>query len=126
MRRETPGQTELTLLAPDREAPEATHEEVQKVVGILALHGQQTAADIAGKMGLEPTENNKRKVRAIARASRPGIVSFPNSNGYKLWEQCTVEELRACVAHWRSVERDAAQTALLFQNRLFSTFGSNA
>lgn len=126
MRRDTPGQVELSLIAGENCAPEASAEDVQKVVLILQLNGQLTAGEIAVKMGLEPTENSKRKVRAIARAARPGIVSFPNSNGYKLWEQCTVEEIRICVAHWRSVERDAAQTVMLFQNRAFATFGANA
>ena len=125
-RRESIGQVEMPLQEGGDCAPVASIEDVRKVSEILARLGQLTAAEITRELGLVPNENSKRRVRAIARAARPGIVSFPNSAGYKLFEQCTVEEIRSCVNHWASVERDAAQTRLLFQNRLFLAFGSNA
>ena len=125
MRRETPGQIEMSLTQSEA-APVATVEDVEKIVGILACSIQLTAAEICRELGWVINENNKRKVRAIARAARPGIVSFPNSNGYKLFRNCTVEEIRSCVNHWRSVEKDAAQTWKLFQDAMYVNFGANA
>jgi hypothetical protein len=103
-------------------APEATAtvEDVERVVSILRTFGQLTAGQIAMRLGLAPTENSKRKVRAIARAARPGIVSFPNSEGYKLLSSCSLDEINACIATWDSVIRDATATKALFLQAYYS------
>lgn len=119
-RRQSAGQTELSLAGRADEAPVATVEDVQRVAGVLEAHGQSTAAEICQHLGWEPSENNKRKVRAVAEASRPGIVSFPNSAGYKLLRQCTLDELRACVAAWAKIRQSAAQNEALYLKAIHS------
>ena len=126
MRQDAPGQIELTLIAPPVEVPEATVRDVELVVGILREKGQQTAAQIAVAMGWEPTENKKRKVRAIARAARPGIVSFSGSAGYKLFKDCTVEEINACLAMLDYTIRDYTLTKKLMQDALYSRTGGQS
>jgi hypothetical protein len=115
------GQESLDFSEPT--VPVATMKNVEDVVDVLKTHGQLSAAEIAAKLGLPPSENSKRKIRAIARAARPEIVSFPASDGYKLWGQCTVAEIEACIASFDAVIRDTTATKMLFQNRLFSRGG---
>jgi len=104
------GQLEMRYDVPVDPAASASIEDVEKVVGILSRAERMTAAEIAAELGLPATENSKRKVRAIASAARPGIVSFPNSAGYKLLRNCTLQELSACISAWDAVIRDATAT----------------
>ena len=117
MRGDCTGQTEMPLTAPAE--PVASVEDVRRVVAILtAAKGvEMKAAEIAAAMGLPVTENMKRKVRAIARAARPGILSFPSSQGYKRTDDCTRDESEVCIAAWDSVIRDATATKMLYQDR---------
>jgi len=100
-------QPELDFSAPPADpAAVASVEEVQQVVEILARLGQLTAAELCRELNRPATDNNKRKVRAIARAAFPGIISFVGSDGYKLLRQCTVDEAWACVRALENLERD--------------------
>lgn len=99
-RQSSASQGELNFSSKVDAAPVASQEDVERLVGILRSHGQLTAAEICEKIGLQPTETNKRKIRAAAEAGRPGIVSFPNSPGYKLAADCTDAEKLACLAAW--------------------------
>lgn len=115
-------QIEMTFDKPVQPSAGATIEEVERVVGVLQVGIWMTAAEIAAQLGLEPTENNKRKVRAVAEAARPGIVSYPNSTGYKLAKLCTQEEWAACLSAWASYRRRIAQTEALYQTA-YHNFG---
>lgn len=84
----------------------ASPEDVQKLVEILAAKGQLFAVEICQEMGLPPSENNKRKVRAIARAAFPGIISFAGSDGYKLIRQASIEEAYRVLHAIEASERD--------------------
>lgn len=117
-RAESPGQASLDFT--ERAAPAAQPADVARVAAILAARGALTAAEIAAALGWPAGENSKRKVRAIARAARPGIVSFPNSDGYKLWEQCTVDEIERCIAAFDSAIRENTASKMLYLNRLHS------
>ena len=87
-------QAELTFAGPS-EAPIATAEEVEWLVSILKGRGWQTAQKIEALAG---GTKNDRKIRAIARAAGHGIVSYPGSPGYKLWSECTIDEIGHCLA----------------------------
>ncbi len=117
-------QEEFSYGPAEKRAPEATVKDVELVVAILRESGQMTAAQIAIRLGWPPTETRKRKVRAIARAARPGIVSFPNSEGYKLLANCTLDEINACIACWDSVIRDATASKALYLQALYSREGA--
>lgn len=92
--------------APADPAAVASAEEVEKVVGILSRLGQLTAAEICREMSRPATDNNKRKVRAIARAAFPGIISFVGSDGYKLLRHCSLDEAWSAVRALENLERD--------------------
>ena len=113
-------------LVPAEADQTASIADVERVVNILKQKGELSAAEIAERLGLGVTENTKRKVRAIARAARPGIVSFPNSRGYKLASACTLDELHACIASWDSVIRDATATKKLFIDLLHGRSGGRS
>lgn len=99
-------QAEMNFEAPADPSAVATAEEVEKVVVILERRGQLTAAEICVALERPANENNKRKVRAIARAAFPGIVSFVGSDGYKLLRQCSIDEAWAAVRALENIERD--------------------
>lgn len=103
----SPRQDEMNFAAaPADPSAVASVEEVQQVVEILTGKGQLTAAEICVQLGRPANENNKRKVRAVARAAFPGIISFVGSDGYKLLRQCSLDEAWAAVHALENIERD--------------------
>lgn len=92
----------------------ATAAEVEKLVQTLRENGKMTAAQICLKWGWPATDNNKRKVRAIASAARPGIVSFPASGGYKLAQDCTLAEIDGAIRSWDAQIREATVNKKLY------------
>lgn len=116
--RASSGQTELNLAAPPDPAAVASPEDVERVVTILRSHGQLTAVEICREMGLAITENNKRKVRAVARAAFPGIISFVGSEGYKLLEQCSLDEAWAADAALACQQKDISAKRLLLRKAI--------
>lgn len=115
-------QLEMDYSAEIEAAPSATVGEVQAIVRILQAEGGKwmKASAIARKLGWKQDENRKRKVRAIARAARPGIVSYPSSPGYKLLADCTLDEINIAVSAWDVVIRDATGSKLLMLQALHS------
>lgn len=96
------------------ESATATAEEVERLVNTLKAYGKLTAAQICVKWALPITDNNKRKIRAIASAARPGIVSFPSSGGYKLAKDCTLAEVDAAISAWDAQVREATINKKLY------------
>ena len=118
------GQAELSFDAkPVHPTAVASIEEVQKVVTILGQFGMLTSGEICVKLGLLVNDNNKRKVRAIARASYPGILSFVGSDGYKLAKDCTLEEIWAARNALARGKRDLICKELLLDQLIFSRGG---
>lgn len=88
-------QLELSMRTP---APKVTPDQIARVVAELGFKGTwMTADELAIALGM-----NDRKVRAIADAAMPQIVSFPGSPGYRLFQHCTVEEIDRCMNSFRS------------------------
>jgi hypothetical protein len=97
-------------------APEVSAEEVARFVAILKKAGaRQTAAEISALMYGTVTESLKRKIRAIASAARPRVVSFPGSNGYTLLERCTLEEIRHGIAALESQGKSMIKDANIYR-----------
>lgn len=84
-------------------APVATTEEVEWLVGLLEGKGWLTAAKLEA---IAQGTKNDRKIRAIARAATPGIFSYPGSPGYKMFRECSIEEVRHGLAAMDSQIRD--------------------
>jgi hypothetical protein len=88
------------LLALPSPVPKVKLEEVSALVAILRETGQwMTRAELET---IDP-RYNERRVRAIAEAGRPQIVSHPGSQGYKFLGACTLEEINHCVNTWRAL-----------------------
>jgi hypothetical protein len=77
--------------------------------------GWLTAREIAGQMFGQETETAQRRVRAIASAARPAVVSFPGSLGYNLWERCTLEEINNGIESLESQGKDMIRQANVYR-----------
>lgn len=100
-------------------APAVSLADVERLAGALAGGSWMTAADLAAVIYGAPTEANKRRVRAVASAAAPGVVSFPGSPGYKLLGACTADELHACVDSYASQSDDMRRRRDLYRRALF-------
>lgn len=94
----------------------ASIKDVQKLVMVLEEGGMLTAAEICEKLGRMPTENQKRRIRAAARAAFPQVLGFsipedekenrPRFDGYKLLRHCTIAEAWMAANALASLKRD--------------------
>ncbi len=117
----TPNMTAAEARLTEREiAPE----DVERLVIALTAAGKAlTAAQLSVFLFAEDTEGNRRRVRKIASAGRPRIVSFPGSNGYNLIERCSRDELRHGIAAIRTQSSAMHRDADIYQrafDRLFN------
>lgn len=105
-------------------APVATIEDVERVVWVLNRadefqrpgerpnNGWLTAREIASALEDDMTD---RKIRKVASASVPQIVSYPGSPGYKLFSRCTVDEINHCINAFESQGKDMIKRAILYR-----------
>lgn len=101
-------QLQLSVRTP---APAVSPDEVATLVRVLAEgEGWLTAAEIA----LKAPGMTDRKVRAVAAAAMPQIVSYPGSPGYRLFAHCTLEEINHCIDAFQSQGRDMFKRATLY------------
>ncbi len=122
------GAGELDLNLPE---PEVSPAEVEQLVAILfaaadelgddgePLNGWLTAKKIAARIGEGSTD---RRVRKIASAAAPAVVSFPGSRGYKLWQLCSVEEINHCIEAFESQGRDMLKRSVLYRRAYHKRF----
>jgi hypothetical protein len=109
---------QLTLAVDTRECvPSISAEEQDWLVGVLAGKGWLRAKEIEDSTGV-----NERHIRAIARATRPFVVSYPGSPGYKLWRDCTPEEIQHCLRAFASQRDDMAESHLVYYRAHHSGF----
>lgn len=107
---------ELGLQLPGPAVPSA---EVERLVAVLREGGGwMTAEEIAAKM----EKTTERRIRKVASAAAPAIVSFPGSPGYKLWANCTVEEINHAIEAFESQARDMIKRANLFRRAYHRRF----
>ncbi len=96
---------------------EIAPEDVERLVNALVAAGKPlTAAQLSVFLFAVDTDGNRRRVRAIASAGRPRIVSFPGSNGYELLERCSEDELRHGIAAIRTQSSAMHRDADLYQH----------
>ncbi|MBI5689293.1 MAG: hypothetical protein HZC55_04290 [Verrucomicrobia bacterium] len=93
---------------PKPNGPSATADQVATVINFLRGRDWTLRRVIEAETGL-----SDRIIRAAAKAGRPRIVSAPGSAGYKLWENCTTEELHQCMERFRSQRDDMGETYLV-------------
>lgn len=115
-------QLELPVRTP---APAVTAADVEMLVGVLReVRRWMTAADLVVHLGARAGFTD-RKVRAIAAAAMPQIVSYPGSPGYRLFEDCTVAELDHCIEAFESQGRDMLKRAVLYRQAYHRRFRGN-
>jgi hypothetical protein len=119
-----PGQLDLAMHEADP-TPEVDSEDVRVLVEGLrscpanpTRRGWKTAEELATflKHSRQEPGWTDRKVRATARAAAPAIVSYPGSPGYKLWADCTVEEIDHAINAFDSQAKDMTARAMLYRN----------
>ena len=118
-----PGQDEIDFSTPVAKPPVATTDDVQCLVGLLKGKGWLKAEHLAAISGGALTD---RKVRRIARAARPGVVSYPGSPGYKLWEECSVEEINHAIAAFDSQAKDMIACGHIYRMAYHARFRGQA
>lgn len=97
-------------------ASSVSADDVEHLLGQFG-EGWRTAQDIA--LVLTWTD---RKVRAVASAAMPQIVSYPGSPGYRLFEHCTIEEINHCIESFESQGRDMLKRAVLYRQAYHRRF----
>lgn len=114
-------ETQLDLLKSAAPSTLVTVGEIERVCGLLRENGEwMTAKDIA--LALHQPPAFERRVRAIASAAVPQIVSFPGSPGYKLWQHCSVEEINHCIEAFQSQGNDMLKRAVLYSKAYHSRY----
>lgn len=100
-------------------APEVPQEQVEQLVAVLREGGGwMTAEEIAGK--IEGT--TERRIRKIASAAAPAVVSFPGSPGYKLWAACSVDEINHAIESFEAQATDMIKRANLYRQAYHRRF----
>lgn len=92
-------------------------DEVETVVAVLATapaRGWMTAHEIAAALNKDQP-SFERRVRAIASAAAPEIVSYPGSPGYKLWDRCSVEEIDHAINAFETQGKDMIKRAHIYR-----------
>jgi len=108
---------ELSFAEPAGAAPEVSPDEIERLVAYLEGKDWTPRRIIQADLGWD-----ERKVRAVSRASRPRIVSFPGSKGYKRWELCTVPEHDACLKAFRAQRNDMDESLLVYTRAYHSHY----
>lgn len=104
-------------------APKIAPEDVERLVSALdQAGGRMSGTELAERIYGQGTEGLKRRVRAIAKAARPRVVSFPGSDGYQLWERCTIEEIQHGIEALESQGKDMIREANIFRMALHRGF----
>lgn len=104
-------------------APKATPEQVDRLIAELrkakrSLLGAELAEIMFGKA----TETAKRRVRVIAQAARPRVVSFPGSDGYDLWARCKQPDILHSIDAMRAAGRALLDEAMVLDRAYHSKY----
>jgi hypothetical protein len=109
-------ETQLTLSAVKTSASAIKPEDVQRLVSTLKRETKwQTARELAALLfGKDCNPNTERKIRAIASAACPVVVSYPGSPGYRHFDHCTMQELNHCTNAFHSQGVDMFKRETLY------------
>lgn len=114
------GTDELPLKLPE---PEVSAAEIAQLTRVLfAAGGWLTAREILAQLNWAQAEHVMRKIRLIASAAAPAVVSYPGSPGYKLWSLCTVEEINHCIEAFESQGKDMLKRAVAYRQAYHQRF----
>jgi hypothetical protein len=100
-------------------APEVAPEQVEQLVAVLRdSGGWMTAVEIAARI----EGASERRIRKIASAAAPAVVSFPGSPGYKLWAACSVDEINHAIEAFEAQATDMIKRANLYRKAYHRRF----
>lgn len=105
-------QTEFALRVREKSAEaRVSEEDVVRLAEFLErAEGWATASVIGAALGM-----NERRVRAVAAAAMPRVVSFPGSPGYCLWRFCPQPQILHGIEALESQGRDMIKRANLYR-----------
>lgn len=92
------------------------------VASLVAVLGEGKAWMTAEKIAEKVQGWTERKVRRIAGAACPVVVSYPGAPGYKLWSLCSVEEINHCISSFESQARDMTRRAVQYRTAYHQGF----
>lgn len=114
--------TELGITIESR-APKATPAQVDRMITELRkAKRSMLAAELANIMFGKDTETAKRRVRAVAKAAKPRIVSFPGSDGYDLFARVKIDDLWRCIAEIEDAAKTLFGEAAMYRRALHSGY----
>ena len=114
--------TELGLKIPSS-APKATPGQVHRLITELrTAKRRMLAAELAQIMFGKATETTKRRVRVIAKAAKPRIVSFPGSDGYDLYARVPVAELWRCIYEMEDAVASVLKDSAAYRRAIHSGY----
>lgn len=110
--------TELGLTIASK-APAAKPEQVQRMIAELKKAGHSMRAEeLAVIMFGRADETTKRRVRAVAKAAKPRVLSFPGSDGYDLFARVSIDELWRCIYEMEAAAKSLLQEAASYRKAL--------
>lgn len=97
--------------------PAIAPEDIGRVVDVLKqAPGWMTASEIAVKLHGLSSPTLERKIRAIASAAAPQIVSYPGSPGYRLWTAALpLDEVNHCIEALQAQGEDMIRRANVYR-----------
>ena len=92
-------------------------EDIGRVVDVLkGALGWMTAKEIAERLYGAASPSLERKIRAIASAAAPQIVSYPGSPGYRLWTaELPMAEISHCIDALQAQGQDMIRRANVYR-----------
>lgn len=97
-------------------APRLDPVDVEKLVEVLRrARVWVTARQICEILYGQSSDALERRVRLSASAAVPEVVSYPGSPGYRLWSECTVDEITHCIESFESQGRDMLKRAVAYR-----------
>jgi hypothetical protein len=104
-------------------APKATPAQVDRMINELRrAKRSMLAAELAVILFGKDTETAKRRVRAVAKAAKPRIVSFPGSDGYDLFARVKIDDLWRCVAELEDAAKTLLAEAAMYRRALHAGY----
>lgn len=105
------------------EPPEAKPEDVAWLIEALRKEGKSlSAGQLAAMKYGDDGEGPKRKIRRIAAAALPRVVSSPGSDGYDLWARMKQDDLLHNIDSLRASARELNLKALVLERAYHSKY----
>jgi hypothetical protein len=97
-------------------APQPTSNDVEKLLGVLTIHGWTTRKQLAAILSWNP-----RTIRAVAELAGPDVVRGPK--GFNTFQKASTDEIKECAEIAMSQGRKMMRYGLRLKKRLHARIG---